>query len=94
MKRLMTILVTVCVALSLVGCDAVQKKFTRKKKAQPKKPKIYQLDRYEKKPTPELYNKHYVYWETWSSELISELGQNQKKSLRCIEEMSIVNLGI
>ena len=74
------------VAVSLVGCDAVQKKFTRKKKTT-KRPRIYQVKKYEKVPTPELYNKHYVYWETWSSELIELLGQNHKKDVRCIEEI-------
>lgn len=87
MRRVLTIAAVVCLAFGLVGCDAVQRKFTRKKKT-PKKPKIYQLKRYEKIPTPELYNKHYVYWQTWSGDLISEVGQNQKKNLRCIEEMA------
>lgn len=87
MKRLAVIVTVLCLAMSLAGCDAVQKKFTRKKKAVPKKPKIYQLKKYEKKPTPELYNKHYVYWQTWSAELIELLGQNHKKDVRCIEEM-------
>ena len=87
MKKLAVIVTALCLAVSMVGCDAVQKKFTRKKKAAPKKPKIYQLKRYEKKPTPELYNEHYIYWETWSGELIELLGQNHKKDVRCIEEI-------
>ncbi|HPM43695.1 MAG TPA: hypothetical protein PLV52_07675, partial [Candidatus Omnitrophota bacterium] len=52
-----------------------------------KKPRIYQVQKYEKKPTPELYNKHFVYWQTWSGELIEVLGQNKKKDVRCIDEM-------
>jgi len=87
MKKLFVFMTLVCFAVSLAGCDAVQKKFTRKKKSAPKKPKIYQLKKYEKKPTPELYNKHYVYWESWSGQLIAVLGQNHKKDVRCIEEM-------
>lgn len=86
MKRTSILILIVCIAFGLAGCDAVQKKFTRKKKVV-KKPKIYQVKRYEKKPTPELYNKHYVYWETWSGELIELLGKNHKKDVRCIEEM-------
>ncbi len=87
MKRLALLIMVVLIASSMVGCDALQRKFTRKKKAAPKKPRIYQLEKYEKKPTPELYNKHFVYWQTWSGELIEVLGQNRKKDMRCIEEM-------
>lgn len=87
MKRIATFIIVICLAVSLVGCDAVQRKFTRKKKAAPKKPRIYQLKKYEKNPTPELYNKHFVYWQTWSGELIEVLGENRKKDARCIEEI-------
>lgn len=87
MKRLALFALVCCVVFGMVGCDAVQRKFTRKKKAAPKKPRIYQVQKYEKKPTPELYNKHFVYWQTWSGELIEVLGQNKKKDVRCIDEM-------
>lgn len=87
MKRAMTFVVILCLAISLTGCDALQKKFTRKKKAAPKRPRIYQVKKYEKKPTPELYNKHYTYWQSWSGELIEVLGKNHKKDIRCIEEI-------
>lgn len=87
MKRSAAFLIIVCLAVSLTGCDALQRKFTRKKKAPPKKPRIYQVQRYEKKPTPELYNKHFVYWQTFSSDMIARLGQNHKKDMRSIDEM-------
>lgn len=87
MKRFMIFLMIICFAVNLAGCDALQKKFTRKKKTVPKKPKIYQLQRYEKKPTPELYNKHFVYWQTFSGDIIERLGQNHKKDVRSIDEM-------
>lgn len=87
MKKIMVMIITVCLAISLVGCDALQRKFTRKKKAAPKRPRIYQLKKYEKKPTPELYNKHFVYWQTWSGEIIQVLGDNHKKDMRCMEEI-------
>jgi hypothetical protein len=86
MKKVMSMIVAVCVVVSLAGCDAVQRKFTRKSKTK-KMPKIYQLKKYDIKPTPELYHKHYAYWESWQTELIQELGQNHKKDKRCIEEI-------
>jgi hypothetical protein len=69
------------------GCEGLRKKFTRKKKAAVKMPRIYQVKKYEKKPSPELYNKHYAYWLNWQSELLKVLGQNRKKDTRCIEEV-------
>jgi hypothetical protein len=75
--------------ITITGCSPEwQKKFIRKKK-EVKKTRIYQLKKYEKKPTLELYRKHYVYWETWQSELIEVLGDNHKKDMRCaIEALS------
>lgn len=86
MKRLVVMIVALCVAAGLTGCDAVQRKFTRKQKTT-KMPRIYQLNKYDIKPTPELYHKHYAYWQSWQTELIQELGQNHKKDKRCIEEI-------
>lgn len=87
MKRLLHVLIAFCIVLNLVGCDALQRKFTRKKKATVKMPRIYQVKKYEKRPSPELYKKHYAYWESWHSELIKVLGKNHKKDKKCIEEI-------
>ncbi len=87
MKRLISIAIIFFMVLNLAGCAGLQKKFTRKKKAPVKKPRIYQVKKYEKRPTPELYKKHYAYWRAWQGELISVIGQNHKKDTRCIEEI-------
>lgn len=86
MKKILSIIVIITVLFNLTGCEAVRKKFTRKKKIV-KAPRIYQVKKYEKKPTPELYKKHYAYWASWQSEIIKVLGQNHKKDMRCIEEI-------
>ena len=86
MRRLFIALTVLCLAVSLVGCDAVQRKFTRKKKAAPKIPRFYQVKKYPKKPAPELYKKHYSFWRTWQSELIENIGQNNKKARRSADE--------
>lgn len=86
-KKLIAFLLIFFVLLNLAGCESFRKKFTRKKKETVKMPRIYQLKKYEKKPTPELYKKHYAYWVTWQSELIRVLGENHKKDTRCIEEI-------
>ena len=73
--------------ISLAGCsEEWRRKFIRKKKDVAKKPRIYQVKRYLKEPTEALYTKHYNYTITWLSELIDDLGKNNKKDAGCIEE--------
>lgn len=86
MRRWLSVMVVVAVALSLTGCDAVQRKFTRKEK-KVKAPRIVQEQKYEKKPTPELYEKHFAYWQSWSSEILQDLGDNRKKDRQCMEQL-------
>jgi hypothetical protein len=75
------------VAVSLSGCSPEWRgKFIRKKKGVAKKPRIYQTKRYKKEPTEALYAKHYNYAISWLSELADDIGQNNKKDVRCIEE--------
>lgn len=88
MKKAVSILLALFLLFNITGCEAMKKKFTRKKKAPVKMPRIYQVREYEKKPTPELYKKHYSYWESWHSELLKVLGRNHKKDMRCIEEIT------
>lgn len=87
MRKFIAVLVVACLTVTMAGCSPEwQKKFIRKKKDVKKMPRIYQLKRYEKRPSIELYQKHYVYWESWQSELIEVLGNNPKKDARCAEE--------
>ncbi|MFA5142728.1 MAG: hypothetical protein WC522_00995 [Candidatus Omnitrophota bacterium] len=85
MERRFHVLLAVVLVLSLTGCDAVQRKFTRKKKVV-KAPRIYQIKKYPVRPPAELYKKHYSYWQSWQAELIQVFGQNSKKDKRCVEE--------
>ena len=87
MRRWFSLLLIFFLVVNMAGCEALRKKFTRKTKEPVKMPRIYQLKKYEKKPTPELYKKHYAFWMTWQSELVRVLGENHKKDMRCIEEI-------
>lgn len=87
MRRWLSLLLILVIAASLAGCsEEWRKKFIRKKKDIAKKPRIYQTKKYTKEPTEALYTKHYNYTISWLSELASDLGQNNKKDARCIEE--------
>jgi len=87
MKKTIALILMFFILLNLAGCENVRRKFTRKKKEPVKMPHIYQIKKYEKKPSPELYKKHYSYWMSWQSELIKVVGVNHKKDVRCIEEI-------
>ena len=87
MKRIAYFAVAFFLIINIAGCAGLQKKFTRKKKETVKMPRIYQVKKYDSKPTPELYKKHYVYWESFQSEMIMTLGQNRKKNMMCIEHI-------
>lgn len=87
LKKLIAVCLICLMAIDISGCEAMRKKFRRKKKEPARAPRIYQTKMYEKKPTPELYKKHFSYWVTWQSELIRVLGENRKKDKRCIEEI-------
>jgi hypothetical protein len=87
MRKIFTILLTLALIISLAGCsEEWRRKFVRKKKGPAKKPRIYQVKRYNKEPTEALYTKHYNYAVTWLSEIVDDLGKNNKKDVRCIEE--------
>ena len=85
MKRWAFLFMAVLLIIGLTGCDAVQRKFTRKK-AVVKTPHFYQLKKYTKKPSPELYKQHYAYWASWQEEMVQFIGQNHKRDKRSIEE--------
>ena len=87
MRKIFSILLILAITISLTGCsEEWRRKFIRKKKGPAKKPRIYQVKRYNKEPTEALYSKHYNYAITWLSELVDDLGKNSKKDARCIEE--------
>ena len=85
MKRIFSFFLILSIAVSLTGCDAVQRKFTRKRK-EVKTPHFYQLKKYARKPSPFLYKQHFAYWASWQEELIQVIGENHKKDKQCVEE--------
>jgi len=73
----------------LPGCASVQKKFTRKKKEARYIPKAvyFHEGAYQKKYSNDYYYKtHYTLWKTWHTELVNQLGGNQKKVARSAQE--------
>lgn len=84
--------------LSLVGCDAFVRKFTRKTKKDDTHVEMV-LAPQEYKPSmskQEEYRQYFMFWKAWQDELINALlmDKSQKKKLDCIDEAikSLVNM--
>jgi len=85
-----------CFLISMTGCEAFVKKFTRKpKKEKPAEEMVVQPEEYPSlfKNKAEAYSQYFLYWKSWQDELINALssGMSQKKQLSCIEQ-AIKNL--
>lgn len=83
-------------SVSLVGCEAFVRKFTRKsKKAKTKEVPVLQPEEYSLSDIPieERYRQYFLFWKTWQDELITALGSSAsyKKRKDCLRE-AIKNL--
>lgn len=85
-RGILLLLVTVLM-VQMCGCEAIQRKFTRKKKRKPVSPKFYQGLPEETRPNIELYMMHYVYWKTWHQELVNKAGDNTKRDRMASSEV-------
>lgn len=87
-RRGTQITAAVLIAAALSGCASMQRKFTRKKKEEPKRSVVY-IDegQYKKKFSNDYYYKsHYTLWKSWQSDWMDLLGGNNKKLERAAQE--------
>lgn len=86
-----------CLAVTLVGCDAFVRKFTRKPKKEelPKEEMVLAPQEYKAPEVTkeELYSRYFLFWKSWQTELIESLSQSRslKKQIDCAQE-AIKNL--
>ena len=91
-RSFIVLLTAHCLLLTvLVGCESLERKFTRKPKNAPPPPSpVTQFQDYTRSLTPlDRYRKHYMIFDYWSEELISELrssSMNQKRLARASAE--------
>ena len=86
LQRFSVFLLVVFLTVSVSGCATLKKKFTRKKKEE-KKPRYYQVRKYDIKPSMELYEKHYIYWINWHRDMSQKLGRNAKRDRLNIQQL-------
>jgi predicted metal-dependent peptidase len=86
-RNIVIILMVALAAAQVAGCASLQKKFTRKKKEEPKKILYKPVKEYSRKPAIELYQTHYLYWKAWQSDLLERMGKNKKKDVLCMAQI-------
>lgn len=96
-KQITQINIIVCsflLLISLTGCEAFVRKFTRKPKYKKTEELVLAPEEYKDTMTPEEhYRESFTFWKAWQDELITSLleGRSQKKKIDCIEQ-AIKNL--
>jgi hypothetical protein len=97
-KQIILLITSYSLLVTLIGCEAFVRKFTRKSKKEEAQEEMV-LAPEEYKPNinkEELYRKYLLYWKSWQDELIESLLQmkSHKKQVDCIEEAikNLVNL--
>ena len=90
-RKIISVVLLLTVMLDLAGCGSMgswKRKFIRKKNEKEQAPTIVtQYDAFQRAPNHELYQKHYNYAKAWADELVSGIGRNNKKDLRCVNEV-------
>lgn len=94
-KRTLAAVIGLWFLISLIGCEAFVRKFTRKSE---KKQEVEMVVTPEEYIPPAMskedqYRQYFLYWKSWQDELIESLssGTNQKKRIGCADE-AIKNL--
>jgi len=95
--KILLLVTSYCLLVTLIGCDAFVRKFTRKSKKEnlPKEEMVLAPEEYKppKKTKEEVYRQYFLYWKSWHDELINSLsgGASNKKQVDCANE-AIKNL--
>jgi hypothetical protein len=89
--RAVKIIIILCLVLSITGCDAFIRKFTRKpKKDQNYEPPVLAPEEYKgpQASREEQYRQFFIFWRSWQDELIQSLqfSKNYKKHVDCANE--------
>ncbi|HNX81632.1 MAG TPA: hypothetical protein PKL77_05750 [Candidatus Omnitrophota bacterium] len=96
-NKILRLVIGLLVSVSLVGCDAFVRKFTRKKKQDTMRQEqviIAPQEYHDTMSKDEKYQQFFTYWKAWDDELIEALNRNDtnyKKRVDCAEQ-AIKNL--
>lgn len=98
-RKIACVLLSGFLLLSLAGCEAFTRKFTRKSKKTDQAVEMVLAPEEYKGPNmtkEELYRQYFLYWKAWQDELINALTQKAslKKKMDCAQEAlkNLVNM--
>ncbi len=89
MKKQISVLALITLLVGLTGCEALPRKFIRKKKEPAHRPAAVYINEasYQKQYSNDYYYKtHYTLWRTWHDDLLIQLGGNHRKVERAAQE--------
>lgn len=95
--RMALLMICCSLLVTMIGCDAFVRKFTRKSKKEklPAEEMVLAPEEYKgpRLSKEELYRQYFLYWKSWHDELIESLhlGANHKKQIGSVNE-AIKNL--
>jgi len=100
MRRRMTVLrgavLVLAFLLTLSGCEALRRKFTRTKRRSAKQEAMIVTPRdYSEHPFPNdvMYQQNFTYWKAWNQEWVASLhDQDSRKKILSCGEQALVNL--
>lgn len=82
------VLIFTILIVLLSGCAGLQRKFVRKPKEKERPTPVVQTVDYSiGLRAEELYKKHFLFWQSWHTELIDRLGDNFKKRTVCYDQL-------
>ncbi len=90
--KILLLVTSYCLLVTLIGCDAFVRKFTRKSKKTnlPKQELVLVPEEYKppKMTKEEVYRQYFLYWKSWHDELVNSLLGNlsNKKQIDCANE--------
>ncbi len=85
-RKFITCILVLILSISFTGCAALQKKFARKKKKEDRPVAIITTHDYSKElRVDELYKKHFLFWQSWQTELMDRMDATRKKRITCYD---------
>lgn len=96
-KKFLLIITVYSLLVTMIGCEAFVRKFTRKPKKEnlPREEMVLTPEEYKgpQMTKEELYRQYFLFWKSWQDELINSLSYeaNHKKQIACAVE-AIKNL--
>jgi hypothetical protein len=102
LKKLVLLVASYSLLVTIFGCDAFVRKFTRKKNKEnlPQEEMVLAPEEYKgpQMSKEEQYRQYFLFWKSWQDELIGSLSQNSshKRQVSCAEEAikNLVNLRV